>query len=714
MLHTNPRRVFLLVLFALLGGTGQKAVAQANPKVQAMSFKQAARFYKFWENKLYGLQYTMTHTYMKDADIVRIERMPALMARMEKDIKEHPAYFKLYPKQLKNIRQSQSMDQSNYRTFTAFRMAGDNEDPPADGKVYLDFYKRYCYWRKLVDDNADTILKMAAQSMLEAEKTPLNKRAEKLKFTLRYCRAMKYLFPNNPKADMILKRTLANTNESGKSVGGAAYYQQKAKALHSQLRYLYQAQWSPEMVIAVKEFNFPEFYKRMAADKAKHPEYFKIYPSILPGSGMGLLTKKNAGAYAFCGLAGASEKPPQNADAIKVIKFYHEYCFWKKSMDSSRDLARNLRAAIVKADQAKLDYKFEKAAFAKDYAHTLAGVVPENSQVEDLVAEADETYGNVLTQLKHMFTGKFHENHLQKIVIFGKKPVWGREKEADAIQTITVGRPAYITGFFTAKNSLGLPTLVLMNEKTNSRILNSPQCWSRSNDLVKVPMFDQMKLKKQYKSKAYFTFNAFPDVEKTNYESHVQYIPHLNFIKWLIYQPSEVLTFKIKWGKTKNMAEGRLRIDLTGDNKKKLKEYFKALEAKRLSMVRFPNMCGTADARKSIVNYADLSKYGKVLRITMKKAGNIMKPWPHDHEVDWNTAKGFAAVEKSNGKVVILPLDFRKKPNAGRWKWWSLGSFPGLFPVSDANSEINAVRKTGGGYEILKKNVNKNGTWYEM
>jgi UDP-N-acetylglucosamine enolpyruvyl transferase len=36
-----------------------------------------------------------------------------------------------------------------------------------------------------------------------------------------------------------------------------------------------------------------------------------------------------------------------------------------------------------------------------------------------------------------------------------------------------------------------------------------------------------------------------------------------------------------------------------------------------------------------------------------------------------------------------------------------------MFPVSDGNTMINAVKKIDGGYEILKKNVKKNGTWYE-
>ena len=129
-------------------------------------------------------------------------------------------------------------------------------------------------------------------------------------------------------------------------------------------------------------------------------------------------------------------------------------------------------------------------------------------------------------------------------------------------------------------------------------------------------------------------------------------------------------------------------------------------------MVTYPDMCGTANATAKITNYSDLAKYGKVLRITLKKAGDIMKPWPHDHEIEWNTAKGFMAVEK-DGKVTVLALDFRKKPTAGKWQWWSLGSFPKLYPATNYGySDFNAVKKINGGYEIPKENVNKTSTWY--
>jgi hypothetical protein len=467
------------------------------------------------------------------------------------------------------------------------------------------------------------------------------------------------------------------------------------------------------MLYKVQQFDFPGFYKKMEADKAAHPEYFKIYPATLPGGGMGCMTKNNVNQFTAFGLAGADEKPPSDPEAKAVVDFYEDYAYWKQVMkNNSEYMVRNLRNTITKVGQRHIDYRYEDAVFAVEYAKALHGVCPDNERISELVNDANEAYNSTLNELRSVFSGKFHEKNLQKIFVFKNKPVFGKENEADIITEVKVGEAAWITGYFTAVNSMGLPSIVIMD---NSKELSQgPKAWVDKTDYqATIPMFDQLELKAEYKPKAYFTFNLFPDIEKTNYKSHVQYFPHLNFVKWLTYQPSEMLDLKVKYGKAKKMAEGLVKIDLTGNNKAKLKEYYNKLEAKRLSMVTFPDMCGTANATAKIANYSDLSKYGKVLRITLKKAGDIMKPWPHDDEIDWNTAKGFMAVEQTDGKVVILALDFRKKPTASKWQWWSLGSFPKLYPATDYGySEFSAVKKINGGYEIPKENVNKTSTWY--
>jgi hypothetical protein len=101
--------------------------------------------------------------------------------------------------------------------------------------------------------------------------------------------------------------------------------------------------------------------------------------------------------------------------------------------------------------------------------------------------------------------------------------------------------------------------------------------------------------------------------------------------------------------------------------------------------------------------------------MTMTQTGDIMKPWPNDHEVDFNTAMGYAAVEKSDGRVEIMPLEFRKRPVETSWQWWSVGKFPGLYPMrGNDGTTINAVKKLEHGYQIPAENVAKCGYWYDQ
>lgn len=706
-------KVLMNLMLIFLVGSQFQLKAQELPKNTQLTFQQVANYYSTWEKILYPMQQSLTERYWSENDIKQIiEKLPALEEQMKADMKKHPAFFKLYPKELKTSMQYYSINKSNYTQYSSFAMAGENEALPAKVGVFLNFYKRYCYWRKLMNDEEKTVFDVAAKAMLEAENARESEKAEKLKYMAEYSKALKVVYPNSSKADYMIKRTSKNAADATASYDGVAYYKEKENKLHWKFQTLAQNFWDEDLVYDLQQFNFPEFYKKMKADKAKTPKLFMIYPSTLMNSGMGTITKKNVDQFTEFGVAGENEKPPQSADAKAILSFYKEYSFWKLVMkNNSEQLIQNLRKTIIKADNSEQVFKYDRAVHALNYARTLKQVCPDNSRIDDLVNDAEGVLKSSIAELRPLFSGKFHENHLSQIFLFKNKPVWGKENESQITDIVKVGQPVWITGFFTSINSMGLPTLLIMNHK--KEYAKGPKCWGKTDKTAQIPMFDQLELKAQYKSKAYFTFNLFPDIDKTNYKSHVEYFPHLNFVKWLTYQPAEVLELKVRWGKTKNMAEGIIKIDLSGDNKQKLKDYYKKLEAKRLSMVTYPDMNGTNDATSRIINFSDLSKYGKVLRITMSGAGNIMKPFPHDDQVDWNTAKGFMAVEKSDGKVIIMPLDFRKRPSAAKWQWWSIGSIPDLYPAQDYGfTEFNSVIKINGGYEILKENVNKSSTWY--
>jgi hypothetical protein len=375
------------------------------------------------------------------------------------------------------------------------------------------------------------------------------------------------------------------------------------------------------------------------------------------------------------------------------------------------NLTNNLKRAIQKAENAHMRQKFKDAKLAKRYGELSVSLLPNDMRIADLNEEATRTFQSTVSGFGNMLCSDFHKTHLTEIVTFGKKPSFSNETEADLVQTIIPGEQAFITGYFamTNKDAGGIPSLLMINPE--NKYAKDVFPWGHGVEVL-APMFNGQLVKDEFYDKAYFTFNLFPHLATVNYESHIQYIPHLNMIKWMRYLPSEIVEIHVRYGNNEEMALGKIKIDLSGDNKQKLEDYGKALEAKRLATVTFPDFAGCTENGSLVHNKTDLNKYGKVLKMTLKVGGDIMKPWPNDAEIDYNTASGYAAVEKPSGKVEIMPLDFRKRPTETSWQWWSVGSWPDFYSINEQGSKITAVKKIEHGYEILPENAKKCGYWY--
>jgi hypothetical protein len=132
--------------------------------------------------------------------------------------------------------------------------------------------------------------------------------------------------------------------------------------------------------------------------------------------------------------------------------------------------------------------------------------------------------------------------------------------------------------------------------------------------------------------------------------------------------------------------------------------------AKKIAAVTFPNKRGCADDRSKVTNLDHLSKFGKLLKLSLQATGNIMKPFPHEHEVEFNCANGYGAFEK-DGKAEVINLEFRKTPGAAKWNWHSVGSTPSELILNGSELTISPTIVTAG-YEILPANVNKCASWY--
>ena len=509
--------------------------------------------------------------------------------------------------------------------------------------------------------------------------------------------------------------TSTNTsNEGNYLVESANFYDKMESYIDRHLPNVGNREWSHDFMNYLDMLDLPRLEARMEKDFEQFGENLMIYPKKLPTSGMGTLTQSNLDSYRFEGIrvADANAEPPSGENAKKMLDFYKEYVMFKHGLsDGKTNISRMITASIQEAEGAHPRNKFNLAKKAKRQATLAHTLMPDDMRIADLKDEADKTYNTIIDGFGNMISGEFHRNHLQEIVVFNSKPSFGSETDAQLVETIIPGEPAYVTGYFamTNKTAGGIPSMLFINPEDKYAKDDYP--WGHGVEVI-APMFNGENVKEEFREKAFFTFNLFPDVASVDYESHVQYFPHLNILKWLMYLPSEVVDIPVRFGRSEEVAIGRIKIDLSGDNKQKLKTYFEELKQKHLETVVFPDLAGCDDAKSKIRNYSDLSKYGEVIRISLTKAGDIMKPWPKDDEIDFNTANGYAAVKKSNGKIEVMPLDFRKRPNESTWQWWSVGSFPGLYPMNENGVEIIGVKKLEHGYEILPSNVSTCGYWY--
>ena len=492
----------------------------------------------------------------------------------------------------------------------------------------------------------------------------------------------------------------------------AGFYNSMYKFMDRNMDNVATRQWSSDFLTQLEILDLPRLEKRIESDLAVAGDFLMLYPKKLPTSGMGTITQSTLSEYSFARIADATATPPESADGKLILQFYVEYCYFKHELFNGKSaLTTNLQRAIQEAESAHIRQRYNFAVHAKKCGEMAAQLLPDDMRISDLRDDAAKLLSTTIDGFGKMICGEYHKNHLQEITVFKTKPTFATESDADEVDMIIPGDPAYITGYFamTNKDAGGIPSMLFINPE--NKYAKDAYPWGHGAEVM-ASMFNGQNVKDEFLDKAYFTFNLFPELDKVNYESHIQYFPHLNILKWLMYLPSEKHSIHVRFGRDEKMAFGKLNIDLSGDNKAKLKTYFEALKAKQLQAVTFPDLAGCADAKSKIKNYSDLAQYGKVLRISMSQSGDIMKPWPNDHEVDFNTADGYAAVEKTNGKVEIMPLEFRKRPTESIWQWWSVGSFPGLFPMNEQGTKITGVKKMEHGYEILPEKVSSCGYWY--
>ena len=208
--------------------------------------------------------------------------------------------------------------------------------------------------------------------------------------------------------------------------------------------------------------------------------------------------------------------------------------------------------------------------------------------------------------------------------------------------------------------------------------------------------------------------DLLPDPETVAFASHLQYLPALHFARWLQDLPPGSHELELAVAEydidERSSAYGRLRIDVGPETKATLQAYAERLWAKKLAAVVFPDTYGTADNREQCVNLPDLAKYGTLRRLVMSQTGKVMKPFPHQSEVNNFVGTGWAVFERE-ARCEVVELSFSRLPSETRWRWTGLGVSPTHYTLNRAPTEQIRPKLLQYGYEILPANVERTGRW---
>lgn len=292
-----------------------------------------------------------------------------------------------------------------------------------------------------------------------------------------------------------------------------------------------------------------------------------------------------------------------------------------------------------------------------------------------------------------IITGEFHKANLKMIVGFKSPQETGDENPNEVIQTFEAGQPIYLTGYFQSdmKSTGGVPTfkMIYHDESTDKEYFQ--------------PMYVAEDKKAEVELKGTFQYAFFPKISTLNYDSHLAYIPYLNFAKWVSTLLPGTYDLDLVFGIRNEMARSSFKMIVTPESLRMARDYYDALYAKKVDAVTFP-LASCQNKAGSIPNVADLSQYGKLLKVDYSQTGDIMFPWPRDHEVQYNTASGYGIFER-NGTLEVIQLEFRKLPSASRFEFHAIGNRPTHLTMLCPNQMSIQPEILDYGYEMNKENL---------
>lgn len=452
--------------------------------------------------------------------------------------------------------------------------------------------------------------------------------------------------------------------------------------------------------------------KRIASDKKRMKEPFMFYgnQSNMPegmeyggpnrdflGSRLGTGVNKNITEY-------------YTWRATVKTKYYAEFA---KNVQQYIDKSKSLTAEGKNA----LGFAFRYANAAMQLSNAIAAFQTANQEIVKAKKDADAQYNAVLAALRPSLSGSFHENKLEQICIFNQKQTPGKENKEQEIREIIPGRPTYLVAYAVDPlTNLGAKSVMSSGNRPKLPYLQLKNITKDDqSEPVVLPIYCNQPIYNKMKDAFYVEFDMFPDLANTNYESHLNYMPSLHLTEFFLTQPVGTYTYELFLGEINGSIGPKsvFTIKITEETKAALQAYHDQMWAKKLASVTFNTEHGAGDDRNQVMNWEDLKRHGKLIKLSVTQTGKVMKPWPNENQVESFVGSGWILVERTDGKHEVIGYSFVKKAGDKLWRVTAVASdmdYYSLMVPSSIGSKIEAKRLELG-YEIPAANISKGNNW---
>jgi hypothetical protein len=408
-----------------------------------------------------------------------------------------------------------------------------------------------------------------------------------------------------------------------------------------------------------------------------------------------------------------------------VNKNITEYYTWRATVKTKyyTEFAQNIQKYMEKSKSLTaegknaLGFAFRYANAAMQLSNAIANFQPANSEIAKTKKDAEAQHNAVLAALRPSLSGNFHEGKLEQICIFNQKQIPGKENKEQEIQEIIPGRPTYMIAYAVDPlTNLGAKSVLSSGNRPKLPYLQLKNITKDDqSEPVVLPIYCNQPIYNKMKDAFYVEFDMFPDLNKTNYESHLNYMPSLHLTQFFLTQPVGTYKYEIFLGEINGTIGPKtvFTINITQETKAALQAYHDQMWAKKLASVTFNTEYGAGDDRNQVMNWQDLNRHGKLIKLSVTQTGKVMKPWPNENQVESFVGSGWILVERTDGKHEVIGYSFVKKAGDKLWRVTAVASdmdYYSLMVPSTIGSKIEAKRLELG-YEIPAANITKGNIW---